>query len=136
MHINDLKKDCQSLVEEFLPGFKFNMLFTQTLHNPYKIDGVWYYDDESKGVYKEPFVCGTSEFIDMVCETENIPTPKALIFWADQNSSQGSHSAKFVRTESGGAWYYSEEYDHYFWLCSHLYDYFETAPEELHLRVK
>jgi hypothetical protein len=40
------------------------------------------------------------------------------------------------REESGGHWYFSEEYDQEGWLCPALFKYFDKAPDCLYVQVK
>ena len=42
--------------------------------NPYKLNGVWVFDDEQKGLDQEPFVSGMGEIIDFM--SLNLPSPE------------------------------------------------------------
>ena len=33
---------------------------------PYKLNGVWMYDDKERGILKEPFVEGADSFLDLM----------------------------------------------------------------------
>jgi len=130
-YLEDLKNSVYDIIREFVPKEKFTFQYRQvhSISPLYKIGEIWYYDDESKGVYREPFVCGASELLDKVLEADGITNPTRLNFFeCDEKSCQGGHYAKLVTRQGGGAIYYCEEFDHQFWLCSHLFDYFDAPP--------
>jgi hypothetical protein len=102
----------------------------------YKEGSVWYYDDPNVNVYKEPFVCGASELIDKVAAADGIADPKGIYACADNpDAMPNGHHAYFVSEENGGANYYSREFNHHFWLCGHLYDYFPSPPRILSFKL-
>lgn len=61
----------------------------------YKDGEGWYYDDPSKGVYREPFVLGTDELIEKVCRLLGVPTLKAIEFWeGNSQEREDTHTFK------------------------------------------
>ena len=105
---------------------------------PYRHAGTWVFDDPRVGLSAEPFVSGIPELLDNLVMDANIPDADKgfrLIF-----SSQHfpGHQTKVVwrRRESGGNWYYSEEYDIEGWLCPALFKYFRRAPKEIYIKTE
>ena len=102
----------------------------------YKHGDVWYYNDANLGVYAEPFVCGASELIEKVAQADKIPNPKGIYACGDNpDAIPDGHHAYFICKENGGASYYSQEFIHHFWLCSHLFDYFQSPPKILTFKL-
>lgn len=103
---------------------------------PYKYQGTWVFDDPSKGLDKEAFVCGIDKMIDNV--TVNIPNAKEgfrLLF--SPNPFPGVQlSLELRRPESEGNWYHCTELDFEGWLCPALFHYFDTAPARLYAKAE
>lgn len=103
---------------------------------PYKYQGTWVFDDPSKGLDKEAFVCGIDKMIDSV--TANIPDAKngfRLLF--SPNPFPGVQlSLELRRPESGGNWYYCAELNFEGWLCPALFHYFSAAPTRLYAKAE
>jgi hypothetical protein len=103
---------------------------------PYLYNGSWVFDDEDVGLYREPFVSGIDVMIDRL--VANIPKAEKgfrLIF------SPGPFPGYTVklewrRTEYGGNWYFSPEYNMEGWLCPALFKYFKEAPKEIYGRAE
>src|SRR6266480_4817479 len=87
---------------------------------PYKYEGMWVFDDPSVGLSKEPFIAGIDTMIDKV--VASIPDADKgfrAIFSAAQ--FPGSRfELKWPRAESGGNWYYSDQFKMEGWLCPAL----------------
>ena len=99
---------------------------------PYRWQGMWVFDDDAVGLVREPFVSGIDAMIDRL--VEKIPNAEKgfrLIF--SPTPFPGS-PVKLVwrREESGGNWYWCEEYKIEGWLCPALFKYFAKAPRELY----
>jgi hypothetical protein len=104
--------------------------------HPYKRDGVWAFDDPAVGLMQEPFVAGADTAIDRMVEgIANAEAGVALYFSAAPFPG-AKHEFRRIREESGGHWYYSEEFKQEGWLCPALFKYFEQAPERLYVQVK
>ena len=104
--------------------------------SPYKYEGMWVFDDASKGLDKEPFVSGVDVMIDEV--VKDIPDAQngfTLIFSAQPFPG---HQMKFdrVEEEGGGYWYRSEQLELKGWLCPALFRYFDAAPEHIYAQVE
>jgi len=132
--IEELKKDIQAICSEFVPvsAVHFHYRRCHFISPLYKEDGVWYYDDADKAVYKEPFVGGASELIDKIAAEEGITPYRLAVFAYDGGRKcPTDHHATLLAKENGGATYYCEEFDHPFWLCAHLFDDFDEPPQSL-----
>lgn len=103
--------------------------------HPYKVDGVWVFDDPRVGLVQEPFVAGADVILDRIVEgIPNAESGVTIIFSA--SPFRGSqHEFHWRREESGGNWYFSPEYDMEGWLCPALFKYFDQAPERLYAQV-
>lgn len=102
---------------------------------PYKYEGMWVFDDPRVGLSQEPFVSGADTIIDVL--TADIPNAAEgfkLIFSPDPFPG---FNARFTwnRPEYGGNWYSWPERNMEGWLCPALFKYFESAPQELFVKV-
>ena len=107
---------------------------------PYKWEGMWVFDDEKTGLVREPFVAGVPEILEALLEQQGIPVEEAekgfrLIFSAIPFPGH-QLSARRVGEEGGGNWYEESVSKARGWLCPALFQYFDTAPDNLHVRVE
>jgi hypothetical protein len=102
---------------------------------PYKYEGMWVFDDLEVGLSKEPFIAGIDTMIDKV--VAGIPD-------ADKGFRAVFSAAPFPgadfklewrHEESGGNWYYSDQFKMEGWLCPALLKYFPRAPREIYVKV-
>ncbi|MEY2479378.1 MAG: hypothetical protein QOI04_305 [Verrucomicrobiota bacterium] len=103
---------------------------------PYKHEGLWVFDDPAVGLTKEPFIAGIDTMIDKA--TANIPNADRgfrAIFSA-QSFPGADFKLEWRREESGGNWYYSEQFKMEGWLCPALFKYFPSAPPEIYVKVE
>jgi hypothetical protein len=103
---------------------------------PYKDEGMWVFDDAAVGLSKEPFIAGIDTMIDkMVADIANAERGFRAIFSA---TTFPGHTFKLEwrRAESGGNWYYSDQFKMEGWLCPALFRYFPSAPREIYVKVE
>src|SRR5438046_10545153 len=103
---------------------------------PYKYEGMWVFDDPAVGLSKEPFIAGIDTMIDKV--VASIPDADKgfrAIFSAAQFPG-ADFKLKWCRGESGGNWYYSDQFNMEGWLCPALLKYFLRAPREIYVKVE
>jgi len=104
---------------------------------PYKVGGIWAFDDEATGLVREPFVDEVNSFIDKL--TAHIPGAAAgfrLIFSAKPFPGYAL-SFKRVKEEFEGNWYSCNELgDEQGWLCPALFKYFDGAPSNLFAKAE
>ena len=100
--------------------------------NPYRWQGGWVFDDESKGLDKEPFIAGADTMLDMLSGDH----AECVITFSAKQFPGAEHVVKYVKPEMDGSVYHSDEYNHDLWLCPALLKYFETPPEEIWFQFK
>jgi hypothetical protein len=102
---------------------------------PYRLEGVWVFDDAVAGLVREPFISGTDNILDVL--TENIPDAARgfkIIFSARPFPG---YTARFVwtRAEYGGNWYRWPKREIEGWLCPALLKYLESRPKEIFVQA-
>jgi hypothetical protein len=103
---------------------------------PYKYQGTWVFDDAAVGLSREPFIAGVDTMIDKA--VANIPNAEKgfrAIFSASQFPG-ANFKLEWRRAESGGNWYYADQFKMEGWLCPALLKYFATAPPEIYVKVE
>ena len=102
---------------------------------PYQFHGLWVFDDASVGLAQEPFVSGADRIMDLL--SEDIPGAADGFQLVFSPRPFPAYSARFVwkREEHGGNWYAWPERGIEGWLCPALFKYFESAPEEIYVKV-
>lgn len=103
---------------------------------PYNVQGIWAFDDDARGLVREPFVGAINPMVDKL--VENIPDAKfgfRLLFSA---GFIPDYDAKLVWTskEHSGDWYYCEKFKNKGWLCPALLKYFPSAPKQIYVKAE
>jgi len=102
---------------------------------PYKYDGAWVFDDPAVGLFREPFIAGIDTMIDQaVAKIRNAEKGFRAIFSSRQFPGS-DFKLEWRREESGGNWYYSDQFKMGGWLCPALLKYFSSAPREICVKV-
>lgn len=103
---------------------------------PYLYNGSWVFDDEDAGLFREPFVSGIDVMIDRL--VANIPKAEKGFRLIFSHGPFPDYTVKLEwrRTEYGGNWYFSPEYNMEGWLCPALFKYFKEAPKEIYGRAE
>jgi hypothetical protein len=101
--------------------------------------GTWVYDEPTIDLVAEPFVLGADTMLTVLRQLHVGPgrDPFRIVFSAQP--FPGALEARRVGAgEGSGDWYEAEVDGQVFrgWLCGHLLDYFETAPERLYVRAE
>jgi hypothetical protein len=103
---------------------------------PYKYQGTWVFDDPAVGLSREPFIAGIDTMIDKaVAGIPNAEKGFRAIFSARQFPGS-DFKLEWRRAESGGNWYYSDEFKMEGWLCPALLKYFPAAPPEIYVKIE
>lgn len=103
---------------------------------PYKYQGTWVFDDAKVGLFREPFIAGIDTMIDKA--VADIPSAEKgfrAVFSAALFPGANLR-LEWRREESGGHWYYSDQFRMEGWLCPALLKYFATAPPEIYVKVE
>jgi hypothetical protein len=120
-------------IQRFVVADRMNALLVIA---PYRYQGTWVFDDLAVGLLREPFVAGIDTMIDKA--VANIPNAEKgfrAIFSAQQFPGS-DFKLEWRREESGGNWYYSDQFKMEGWLCPALLRYFPTAPVEIYVKVQ
>ena len=103
---------------------------------PYKYQGTWVFDDPAVGLSREPFIAGIDTMIDKaVVDIPNAEKGFQAIFSAAPFPG-ANWKLDWRRAESGGNWYYSDQFKMEGWLCPALLKYFPTAPREIYVKIE
>ena len=104
--------------------------------HPYKIQGVWVFDDPAVGLEREPFISGADVILDRMAD--GIPNAEAgmTVYFAEQPFPRAQYELEWRREEFAGNWYYCPALGLEGWLCPALFKYFESAPKRIFAQVK
>lgn len=97
---------------------------------PYQDNGGWMFDDQRKGLVREPFVCGIPEMIDILVAGIQNPNKGFALYFSDRQFPGFHLKVDLAEPEGGGNWYKLTVggTEMKGWLCPALFKYFETAP--------
>jgi len=99
--------------------------------HPYRDGGLWVFDDEAKGLVKEPFVSGMDIILDKMAGKRR---RLDAVFSAKPFPGHTFH-LEWRRGETGGNWYYCPQLDMEGWLCPALLKYFKTPPKKIFVQL-
>ena len=118
------------------PSLRESAVNSLLVIHPYKIEGVWVFDDPKVGLVQEPFIAGADTMIDRM--VEGIPGAEkgVTLLFSGQPFPGHQHVFEWRREEHGGNWYASPQFGIEGWLCPALFKYFERAPERIFVQVK
>jgi hypothetical protein len=103
---------------------------------PYKYQGTWVFDDPEVGLSREPFIAGIDTMIDKaVADIPNAEKGFRAIFSASPFPG-ANLKLDWRGAESGGNWYFSDQFKVEGWLCPALLKYFPTAPREIYVKIE
>ena len=107
----------------------------QVIH-PYWDEGDLVFDDDSVGLRREPFVCGTDDALGILAAA--IPGCEKRFTLLFSHVAFPTHQlvADRCEAEAGGYWYEWKAIDVRGWLCPALFKYFKSAPEKLYVEIK
>ena len=110
-----------------------NLLFVIA---PYKCDGMWVFDDPAVGPSKEPFIAGIDTMIDKVVASIPDADKGFRAIFSATPFPGADFKLEWRREESGGNWYYSDQFKMEGWLCPALLKYFPSVPREIYVKVE
>lgn len=102
---------------------------------PYRDLDLWVFDDEARGLAKEPFVEDANAVIDLL--TAGIPDAASgfrLMFSAEPFPGF-QHAFTWLSAELSGNVYQLDGANHQVWLCPALLKYFDSAPAKLFAKI-
>ncbi len=115
--------------------------------HPYYYKESWVFDDEEKGLVKEPFVAGADDFIEYILSKMGKLTvgKKGFTLLFSQMPFMGQqHVLSYQKKAFGGSLYTvisdpefrNHEDVNQMWLCPALFKYFRKAPKRLYVQLK
>lgn len=115
--------------------------------HPYYHQHSWVFDDEEKGLVKEPFVAGADDFIDYILSKMGKLTvgKKGFTLLFSQMPFMGQQQVLSYQKKAFGGSLYTVISDPDFrnhedvnqmWLCPALFKYFRKAPKKLYVQLK
>lgn len=104
--------------------------------HPYKMRGMWVFDDERVGLEQEPFVSGADVIIDdFVREIPGAENGFTLVF--SHRPFRGHRlQMEWERNEYGGCWYTIRERNLQGWLSPAFLRYYDSPPQELYVSFR
>jgi hypothetical protein len=101
--------------------------------HPYIWNGTWVFDDEDKGLVKEPFVMNADIFLSLISEGD-----ECTVIFSDKDFPGSQYDIERINEEENysGTWYYSKLFNMKLWLCGALNLFFSTSPENIYLQIK
>lgn len=103
---------------------------------PYKVEGLWVFDDPKVGLVQEPFVSGSDAIIDrMTAQISKAESGFRLLFSATPFPGFTAH-LDWRRADLGGNWYYSPDLNMEGWLCPALLKYFDSPPARIYAKFE
>jgi len=110
---------------------------------PERWQGTWVFDDDARGLVREPFVLGVPVMIDSMLGKLGLAGEQQVKFIFSRNEFPNHHVClKKLEEEAEGAWY---TVDHSNigemdlgkgWLCPATRLYFEDMPERIYVRIE
>lgn len=110
-----------------------NSIFTI---QPYQYNGFWVFDDEKKGIIKEPFVAGADQLLDII---HNVAKASFSLAFSKSFIPKHSYILKNPQSTYGNGTYYdayitgSKHPLMKIWLCGVLLKYFDERPEQIYV---
>jgi hypothetical protein len=96
---------------------------------------MWVFDDPEVGLSKEPFIAGIDTMIDKVVAGIPAAAKGFRAVFSAAPFPGADFKLEWWREESGGNWYYSDQFKMEGWLCPALLKYFPRAPREIYVKV-
>jgi hypothetical protein len=96
------------------------------------------FDDNAKGLVREPFVCGIPQMVELLVTDIRHPDKGFALYFSEQQFPGFQLKVDLVEPESGGNWYKLtvDGTEMTGWLCPALFKYFETAPATIYAKAE
>ena len=99
--------------------------------HPYLHKGTWVFDDEDKGLAREPFIAGIDTMLSNIVEMKGLDKNGFSVLFSGSFLPDAHMTLDWLRADGGGNWYSCPEHGMEGWLCPALYKYFEEAPKKI-----
>lgn len=105
---------------------------------PYQDHGVWMFDDQAKGLVREPFICGIPEMVELLVAKIQDPDKGFALYFSNRQFPNYQLKVDLVEPEAGGNWYklIMDGTEMKGWLCPALFRYFETTPRSIYVKAE
>jgi hypothetical protein len=106
---------------------------------PYFHAGTWVFDDEAKGLVKEPFVEGIPGIINFLLglHLNQHSTKKGFrLLFSSEPFPNITAKLTWEAEEAGGNWYALDGSSMEGWLCPALLKYFDKAPKTIYVQAE
>jgi hypothetical protein len=103
---------------------------------PYKYNGQWVFDDESKGLDKEALVAGIDQMLDAFTATIKDAEKGVKVLFSSTPFPGWKIKLDWRRSEYEGNWYFCDALGFEGWLCPALFKYFDAAPKEIYALIQ
>ena len=105
---------------------------------PYRSKRLWMFNDNAKGLYREPFVGGIPEILQVLVTGIEEPYLGFALYFSDQPFPGFQIKMDLVGPEHGGNWYKITvgETEMKGWLSPALFKYFEAAPASIYAKAE
>jgi hypothetical protein len=96
------------------------------------------FDDQTKGLVREPFVCGIPKMVDLLVADIQDPDKGFALYFSDQQLPGFQLKVDLMEPEGGGNWYKLtvDGTEMRGWLCPALFKYFDTAPVTIYVKAE
>ena len=104
---------------------------------PYRWSGIWVFDDDCVGLFREAFVAGADTVIDIA--TKDIPDAEKGFVLLFSSTAFPGHQVRLDKVEGEvglGTTYWSEQLGQTALLCPALQKYFPASPESIYAQFK
>ena len=103
---------------------------------PYRLHGMWVFDDPARGLVQEPFVGGADTMIDKIVGGLRDAANGFVMVFSSGDFPGSQYELDWRRPDGTGNVYHSAVLDAEGWLCPALLKYFETPPPKLFVSVR
>jgi hypothetical protein len=121
------------LLSAFVPRTPSNAI---VVIMPYRYGGAWVFDDPAAGLVREPFVAGVPEMIDTLVAGIPDADKGFRLYFSASPFPDYQKKLTWVRGDSTGNWYRTDDPPMEGWLCPGLFRYYQNAPKELYVKAE
>jgi hypothetical protein len=100
----------------------------------YKFGKMWAFDDEARGLLREPFIAGMDKILDAIAK--KLKARRISVTFSGSKFPGFNYTLNKAASESGGVWYICEELGMKGWLCPAMFKYFTTAPGRIYIKAE
>ncbi|MBD2304409.1 hypothetical protein H6G17_02585 [Chroococcidiopsis sp. FACHB-1243] len=103
---------------------------------PYRYQQTWVFDDETVGLFKEPFVSGIPEMLDILVKDISHHNAGFRLLFSATAFPKFQTELIWIKEEFGGHWYCWQQQNLEGWLCPALFKYFTEPPQKISCKAE